>query len=153
MNERNRPSWFEIVGTLLIVASLCLVLVQIRQNTHAISSQAVAELNGQADESHLAVATDPQLADLILRARADLAALPAVDQLRLESFIHAQFNRQELAYSYHQRGIYDDADYASWQATLCEWINRKPHSAYWSKLRPSFNPEFVKTSEARCLRR
>ncbi len=84
MSERNRPNWLEIVGVVAIVTSLGLVVVEIRQNTNAISAQAVAELNAQADEANLAIASDAGLAELLVRAeKTSMIYLPWIGSPRV----------------------------------------------------------------------
>ena len=148
MNYDKVSMWVQVLGVVAIVASLGLVGVEIRQNTNAVAAQAVLGLNEQASQQNYSRATNPYVADLFLRAATAEKSLSAQDLHRFEDLAWVHFNGLESAFTFYQKGIIDESDYASWSLAACEswrgWRNFGPeHRQY-------FNPEFISDIESRC---
>ena len=150
MIPANVKQWIEIAGGVAIIASLGLLIIEIRQNTDALSAQAVSDLNHQANESNLAIASNPEFADLFVRALADEGSLSATDRLRGEYFARGFFNRLYTAYSFHQSGIFDDVHYKGWLRTACDALKHEGPARFWANDRPFQDPGFVRAVESHC---
>ena len=150
MISANLKQWIEIVGGVAIVVSLGLVVIEIRQNTDAVSAQAISDLNHQANESNLAIASSSGLAELLLRASIDPDALSAVDRFRADSFGRGQFNRVYTAYSFYQRGIFTEDVYEGWRVMACDLLKHEGPASFWANNRSSENPEFVRDIDSHC---
>ena len=150
MIPANVKQWIEIVGGLAIVASLGLVIIEIRQNTDAVSAQAVSDLSHQANESNLAVASNPEFAELFVRADADPGSLSAADRLRGDLFARGLFNRVYVAYTFHQKGILSEVVYEGWLRTACDVLKHEVPARFWADNRPFEDPEFVREVDSHC---
>ena len=151
MIPANIKQWIEIAGGVALIASLVLLAIQIRQNTDAVSAQAASDLSHQVNESNLAVASNPEFAELFVRLRANNpGSLSATDLLRVEFFLRSYFNRMGTAYTYYQKGIFREVDYEAWLPNACDLLKREEIARIWADLRPSQDPEFVRDVESRC---
>jgi hypothetical protein len=147
----NVKQWIEIVGGVALIVSLGLLVIEIRQNTDAVSAQAVSDLNHQANESNLSLASNPELAELFLRLQANpWESLSAVDRVRGEFFARGFFNRVYTAYNCYQRGIFSAAEYGGWRDEACNALEREGPARIWAERRPTQNPEFVHDVDSHC---
>lgn len=153
MSRLNVPQWVEIIGVIAIVISLGLVVFEIRQNTDALSAQAVQALNTELSEHLAQVAADPAYAELLIRADDDLKSLSKTDKYRLFSHSWAIFNLQESAYKFHQKGLLTEADYAGWGQATCSLVNDPGWiGVFWADNQTLFDPAFVRDTQTRCRR-
>jgi len=147
----NVKQWIEIAGGVALIASLGLLVIEIRQNTDAVSAQAVSDLNHQANESNLAVALNPEFAELFVRLEANHpGSLSATDQRRGEFFLRGFFNRLYTAYTFYQRGIFSEVDYEGWLRTACDVLKHEGPARFWADNRPFENPEFAHDVDSHC---
>src|SRR5262245_58206932 len=100
MDYDKASLWIQAFGVVAIVASLGLVVVEIRENTNAVAAQAVLGLNEQSSQQNLAMASDRELVELIVRAENDPDSLSAIDVAQLENLAWINFNTQESAFSF-----------------------------------------------------
>ena len=152
--DRVRASlWVEIVGVVAIIVSLGLVAVEIRQNTDAISAQAVLALNDGINETNLLVTSDVGFAELLMRAdAAGERGLTSTEIARLERWTMARANVYESAYEFHRKGILDSNRYASCHEATCAMATHPGEGAVLSKWKPFYDPDFVGYLESTCKR-
>lgn len=151
MISGNVKQWIEIAGGVTLIASLGVLVLEVRQNTDATSAQAVSDLIHQASELSLAVASNPELAELMLRLQADDPnSVSAIDQLRGEQILRGVFGRVAAAYTFYQRGIFSEAQYKPWLRTLCDLLKSEEPTRFWVEMAPSYDPAFVRDVEVGC---
>jgi hypothetical protein len=109
----------ELVGILAVVLSLLLVAYEIRQSTDTAAAQAVFELNESGRESLFLLATDTELAGLLMLAADNLDALSREQRIRFRAWVFALLNLYESAWNHHQRGVISDEDLEGWRSDYC----------------------------------
>jgi len=151
MIPANIKQWIEIAGGVALIASLGLLVIEIRQNTDAVSAQAVSDLNHQVNEYNLAVASNPEFAELFVRLQSSHpSSLSATDLLRGEFFLRSFFNRLYTAYTFYQRGIFREVDYEGWLRTACDILKREQPARVWADRSQFEDPEFVREVDSHC---
>jgi hypothetical protein len=78
----------ELVGLASIVASLLLVVFELRQNTAISTAQAVFDLNTVLDESYRRRAENPQLDALVENGHNNPSSLSKREQSQFDSWLH-----------------------------------------------------------------
>ena len=106
-----------------MIASLLLVAFEIRQNTNAISAQAVYDLNESGNEMLMILATDAEFARLMRLGGIDPDALDSDEWYRFRMYVWANMNMYEAAWAYYQRGIVGDGYMEGWKVDYCETIS------------------------------
>ena len=81
--ENSKSKWAAYFGGVTVVASLLLVAWEIRQNTVALSAQALQELNAMANETLLTDAENDQLSSVLEKGDDDLSSLSDAESHQL----------------------------------------------------------------------
>ena len=152
MGQGRVSLWLEITGAIGIIASLALVALQIRQNTDALSAQAVLSLNGAYGQTHLLVASDPGFADLLTRAEDGVIPLSPVEMTRIRSWTFSRVRVLESAYQFYKKGIIEEIDYAGWREVTCAMVTHPGEGQVFRRFKTFYNPEFVNYAETSCKR-
>ncbi len=145
---RKRLEW---VGGIAVIASLLLVAFEIRQNTNAISAQAVYDLNESAKEMLLILATDAELARLMHLGGSDPDALDSDEWYRFRMYVWANLNMYESAWDYYRRGIVGDGYMEGWKVDYCETISLPGFKRALTTLDPVQATEFQKSVNDWCV--
>ncbi len=135
-------SLIEVLGGLAVILSLLFVGWEIRQNTNAIAAQAIFGLNDSASPHIIAVATNGELARIVADGNQDPEDLSDLDAQRYEKWLQATMNTHEAAWTFHNRGIISDMEFAGWQASACSILAFKGARQVWVSGRLKFIEEF-----------
>ena len=103
---KDRLEW---VGGIAVIASLLLVAFEIRQNTNAVSAQAVYDLNSTGIDILMMQAENPDVARIIRTGHADPDALDADEWFRYQKYVHSLLNLYEASWGFYERGFVDQA--------------------------------------------
>ena len=114
----KQSSWAEAVGIVSIVVSLLFVGYELRQNTKALSSQAILDVAAINSEQFNLVSENAELAALILKAEAN-QPLTEVERFQYTYYLYNTWNTFEAAYIYYKNDLLDYSDFESWHAAMC----------------------------------
>ena len=133
----------EFFGAMAVVATLIYLAVQVRQNTQQMRR---VEMNaGQAQFSvpRMAIVSDRDLAELLVKAAQAPGELDAVDQLRLDTL------RNEMMWAFFHtwdRARYGSVDREDWETStrpgLAQFLADEGGSRWWDANRQGFNTGF-----------
>ncbi len=90
-------SVIEMAGAAAVLLGLIFVGLELRQNTAAMSAQAVFQLNDSANESHRLMAQDSELAELVHEGHEDPESLSDLERRMFIRWMRARFNLAEAA--------------------------------------------------------
>jgi len=116
----KRSQWIESVGIAVVVLSLIFVGLELRQNTAALSAQALADLNLAANTDFHLTADNESLAELNVRGRNGIDGMTEVELERYAASWYAAFNTYEAAFLFYQKGIISEDDYETWRRGACD---------------------------------
>lgn len=122
----------EIVGLVAVLLGLVFVGLELRQNTAALSAQAVFELNDSSNENHRAVAQDPELALLVSKGYADPTTLSNLELERFVRWMRVRFNLAEAGWLYHRQGLIDDGEFAGIKGSICMDLKKQGAKWFWN---------------------
>lgn len=141
----------EIASAVAVVLGLIFVGLELKQNTAAISAQAIFELNASSNEAFREVAQNPDLADLLSRGYADPQSLNSNERDRFHYWLRSVFNLNESAYLYYKKGLIEESDYAGWRGSLCELLRRNGAKQFWTGNIGNYADGFVEDVNDWCL--
>lgn len=103
----------ELLGAVAVVVSLLYVATQVRESTRQARRDATRDLATRISDISLAVASSPELGNLLVRGGADPSQLTKGDQARYRGLMNALFRSLEQQYLFRKEGALDDE---SWRA-------------------------------------
>ena len=131
----------EIIGALVVVATLGYVAVQIRQNTAMLNSSARQSLVDNDRQSILAILDHTDLLEKLGKGE----KLSAQDQSRYSLIWIMDLRNREFEFFQYKAGILDEAAWQSYQQTLHYSLGTERDRRWWDKVgRESFDTDFVK---------
>ncbi|MEJ2548822.1 MAG: hypothetical protein P8125_13595 [Gemmatimonadota bacterium] len=113
MNWEALGAIAELLGAAAVVVSLLYVATQVRESTRQARRDATRDLAARISDVSLAVATNPELGDLLVQGGADPAQLSRGDQARFRGLMNSLFRGLEQQFLLRQEGALDDE---SWLA-------------------------------------
>ena len=143
LSESTRSRWAAYFGGVTVVASLLLVAWEIRQNTVALSAQALQDLNSMANEILLSSAENAQLAAVLDKGNDDLASLSKAEYQQFWGYTYALMNSLDAAHGFYQRGILTDEDYSGWRAYTCNYLRSDSVRSIWEQEKSTFGDDFA----------
>ena len=97
----------ELIAGIGVIASLIFLSIQIRQNTKSVDSAAYQETTKIFQQLQVLPATDPDLAELLLKATANYASLSELEKYRVGSYIFALFAAFQSVFKGYENGTLD----------------------------------------------
>lgn len=130
-----------IIGVILIVASLAYVAIQVRQNTDA-QLAASRQTSLEADVALIAAAiANPEAAGNLVRPLSDLTF---AEQEQVGNLMAGLVRTREFAWSQYQHGVMDKGTMDSYMGTLVRWIKAgETGRHYWKLFSEEIDPKFV----------
>ena len=149
-SENTKPKWAAYFGGVTVVASLLLVAWEIRQNTVALSAQALQDLNAMANETLLTAAGNDQLSSVLEKGDDDLASLSDAEYRQFWSYSYGLINGLDAAFGFYQKGILSEDDFSGWRTYTCEYLGTPSTRIIWENDKASFGEDFVTFVEKEC---
>ncbi len=140
----DKSKWIEIAGFIGVVVSLIFVGFELRQNTAALSAQALLDLNLAVNEEFQAVSGDESLAEIIFKAENDPSSLTPVELERLKYAWLESFNTLEAAFLFYRKGIISGEDYSTYQRAACSSLQEWSVQQFLDSGVLKLNEEFAK---------
>ncbi len=143
-------SVIEMAGAAAILLGLVFVGLELKQNTAAMSAQAVFQLNVSANENHRAMAQDSELSELVHKGYEDPESLSDIERRMFVSWMRLRFNIAEAAWIYRNKGLLDEADAAGYQGSICDTMSRNGARWFWESKIGNYAEGFVNDVEKWC---
>ena len=151
MNNSRFAAVTEILGVAAVVLSLIFVGMEIRQAADINSAQTVLSLNQSTSELLQQLASNDELAGLIIRASNDYASLNAEEQVRAGFWFRSVINNHESAWKYHSKGLMDDMDHQAWIRSFCDGLmQREGARREWLTSNEVYSRDFVDEYNFNC---
>ncbi len=132
----------EIIAAALVVVSLWFVVVQLRQNTHALRSASAQSVSGFYSESFLRLAENEPLMQVWIRGGNEPAELKGIDRGKYISIWNAaMWNWQNLYYQQRHKAI-EPGIWQSHMRLLATLTSLPGFKVYWAERKAIFSDEF-----------
>lgn len=150
ISENTKSRWAAYFGGATVVASLLLVAWEIRQNTVALSAQALQDLNAMANEILLAGAENERLSEVLEKGDKDLSSLTGAEYKQYWGYNYALINSLDAAYGFYQKDILSPEDYSGWRIYTCEYLRGPSVRTIWDKDKATFGDDFGRFIQREC---
>ena len=107
----------ELLGAAAVVVSLIYLGAQVRNQTRQARLEASRALSQGVTDLSMALCTDPEMADLWMRASADAQSLSPVEQMRYRTYLNGYFKMFEQAFLLHRADSIDSEAWAALNST------------------------------------
>lgn len=111
----------ELLGAVAVVVSLLYVATQVRESTRQARRDATRDLAARISEISLAVATNPELGNLLVQGAADPGQLSKGDQARFRGLMNSLFRGLEQQFLLRQEGALDDESWLAIERLTQDW--------------------------------
>ena len=130
----------EVVGVILVVASLIYVAKQLRQNTNSIRAQSRQSVL-TASQAELFVTVEKPSITLSIGSSGSLSE---EEQVSVASYLFAIFRAREFAWLQHNNGVIDDTQWNTELAVLRFFIDSQRVRDWWANVgQAAYGDEFV----------
>ena len=144
-------SVIEGAGAGAVLLGLVFVGLELRQNTAALSAQAIFQINDSSNESHRALAQDPILAELVYKGYEDPESLSDLERRMFIRWMQVRFNLAESAWLYHEKGLIDQGEFAGVKGSMCERLSKKGPRWFWENTSGFYAEGFVEDVNQWCF--
>ena len=130
----------EIVGVVLIVASLIYVAKQLRQNTNAIRAQSRQALLTASQAELFVQMENPDMLVCLIRPE----ELSLEEHVKVSSWLYSIFRARHFAWLQYRNGVIDEAQWETERAVIRQFLSSQRVRDWWAKLgRGGFGDEFA----------
>jgi hypothetical protein len=142
----------EILSAVAVVVSLIFVGLQVRQgadetalNTKAIQTSAYQDLSAQISNLNVVLIENPELIELIERARGGEEISSAIETRQVSSFFLNVFRHGEMAYVQYENGLIDEPSMVAMLSPVQFVLNFEYGRGVWAAAagREGLNPRFI----------
>ena len=145
MSEHSRNSLTNIVELIsagAILVGLIFVGLELKQNTVAAEADTMQGLLELSNQGLYEIATNPELADLVVKAQENFDDLTESEYLRYRSHIWADWNIWEHSFYSHHNGTMDDTLWDSRDKSFYNLYCEKSSRRVWDEMKSGFGVEF-----------
>ncbi len=139
MTLEQYASIAEIIGLIIVVATLLYLAVQVRQGAHLMRSESRQALLTSDREVLLSYLDNIDLLDKM----ADQQTLSRADQIRFSVLWIANMRNREHEWFQYKDGILDEATWLSYREIIRITLSSKRHRTWWNTTKAAFDSEFV----------
>ncbi|MHB1201107.1 MAG: hypothetical protein ACYCZ6_16440 [Polaromonas sp.] len=134
----------QVLGAFGVIASLLYLATQVRQNNRASAVAAKLASTQLLSEFVDSLITDPELMDLWLRGRKNLASLNDIEHFRFANMCLKAFWFFSAAQFQLRIGTLREEDWVEFHAVIRFWLEGEGVQAWWSKTgKTRFGKSFV----------
>ena len=132
----------QLAGSVVVIASLIYLAVEVRQNTK-IAKLNSSHINTQVYTQFLElISSDSELADIFLRGVNDITELTAVEQIRFSALLGIAFRNMFQQFQEFDMGLISNDDWDTWNKALGEILTYPGIKAVWETRRSTYNERF-----------
>jgi hypothetical protein len=125
-----------------VFLGLIFVGLELKQNTEAVESQTSQGLLELANQANNQIASDPQLAELILRVNKGVDVLNELESLQYSRFVHSEMNIWEHAFFSHANGTMDFDLWKGYDMAYRGFFCDAWSKEVWQKIEGGFSEQF-----------
>ena len=133
----------DAIGGIAVVVTLIYLAIQIKQNTRMMRASAHHAANHLAVDINLALGTDPQLAEVLLRGSKDRSELSPSQGLMFHLMMRSIFSGAEDFYIQTREGLLDRGMWESRKHSMHQYLLQPGIDAWWSQNQALFSKDFV----------
>ena len=134
----------EFVAAIGVIASLIYLAVQIRQNTNSVRLQVEHAVKRDTFDLRRSFLENPELADLLVKAAADLDSLSASERIRINMGCANVIQNLQHQFLLRNEGI---IHWESQENELRGYLAQASFRGWWNSGRAILRPEFVEYVE------
>jgi hypothetical protein len=132
----------EMVSTGAILLGLIFVGLELKQNTEAVESQTSQGLLELANQANNQIASDRQLAELLLRVNKDVDELNELEALQYGRFVHSEMNIWEHAFFSHANGTMHSDLWSGYDMAYRRFFCEAWSKGVWRQIEGGFSEQF-----------
>ena len=132
----------EVASTGAVLLGLIFVGLELKQNTEAVESQTSQGLLELANQANNQIASDQQLAKLILRVNKGVDVLDELEALQYGRFVHSEMNIWEHAFFSHENGTMHSDLWNGYDMAYRRFFCEAWSKGVWRKIEGGFSEQF-----------
>jgi hypothetical protein len=125
----------ELLGAIGVIVSLMYLAAQIRRNTRVQKRTNLRDIANELATTARCIATDSELASLVLRGYADLGSLDPVERFSYDNFMYAFIANFENALFDARSGDYPEEELVPMRAAIVGYLGTDGGHAWWEQRR------------------
>ena len=132
----------EMASTGAILLGLIFVGLELKQNTEAVESQTSQGLLELANQANNQIASDRQLAELLLRVSKNVDELNELEALQYRRFVHSEMNIWEHAFFSHANGTMHSDRWSGYDMAYRRFFCEAWSKEVWRTIEVGFSEQF-----------
>jgi hypothetical protein len=145
VNRDKRRDLFEAVGLLAVVASLVVLILEVRQNTNALFAQSRQSIMASSMQELILQFDNPNIALSIIKTE----PLTMEEQIQLDAFLTSSLRAREFAWLQHKDAAIDDGQFETELEVIGVIFDSSRIRRWWNSLgRHYFSSQFVEFIDA-----
>ncbi|MBW2291889.1 MAG: hypothetical protein JRG89_21690 [Deltaproteobacteria bacterium] len=142
MSIQDLGSIGEFVAALVVVVTLIILTVQMRQNTRAVkNASALSGVRFWSDYVAL-IANDTETTDIYARGAQSFGALRPEEKVRFDLLAVTFMKAAETFFRLNRDGALDPSEWESWERTIADVIGRPGFQQWWQERKHRYSDEF-----------
>jgi hypothetical protein len=142
----------EVIGGVLVLATLFYLARQIKQNTRETRSSSYHQVTDSFNAINLSIAQSPELGDLYVKGNAYFESLTEAEQARYAFLILSPLRVMDVIYHHSRTGTADSSLWESEIPTLMGIFSAPGTRDWWKRRQFHLSPEFVEFVDRQMIR-
>lgn len=142
MSIQDLGSIGELIAAIATVGTLGYLAVQVRQNTRALRSSTFQDISSDTSLTSEAIATNPDLARIIIKARDGMSSLTAEERVRYHYMRVMAFRRVESVYVHRLLGAIEVEMTDGFERSAISLLVQGGGAEWWAAAKPAFSERF-----------
>ena len=138
----------EVIATIGVIISLVLVAHSMESNTTQVQASQINSIYEQARAIELAVASDPEWVNIILKGHDPSEDLTAVELYRYDTYIVSMLDLWDQLLSRNSEGLVPDHEISGWDGFFEAWVRRNLSQSDWQRLRWNYAGDIIPRMES-----
>src|SRR5438309_3718757 len=135
----------QIVRALVVLLTLVVLIISIRQNTKSQKALVVDSLAAAITSINVPAMESPALGSALAKATADWRSATREQRIVAHYFLFSLFKLLENAWYQQKAGILDQAHWLGWESLLRKYYHAEGvRRVWWPSRRHAYSPEFQK---------
>ena len=134
----------ELVSSIAVLATLVVLVFQVRGARAEISSQARREIKGQNNETLYQLVQDPKLLDIHVRAQRDYNGLTETEKLTWMLWMYTWITQTEDLWISRRQGVMDPKALDTYVHGVSLVLRSPGGRVVWPIIQVFYDPEFVR---------
>jgi hypothetical protein len=132
----------ETVSAVAVFLGLVFVGLELKQNTEAVESQTSQGLLEMANQANDQIASNQQLAELVLRVSKGVEELDELEALQYGRFVHSEMNIWEHAFFSHENGTMHSDLWSGYDGAYRGFFCDAWSKEVWETIKHGFSEQF-----------